>query len=60
MTGHERADGPAPARRTLPTEARECKAHAEDPARTDTERLVWAVLAVAAELHAVHKTLRKG
>ena len=41
-------------------EGHECKRLAEDPAKRLEERLVWAVLAVAAELQLIRKQLRKG
>ncbi|MFM9563249.1 MULTISPECIES: hypothetical protein [Streptomyces] len=42
------------------SEAHECKQRAEDPAKRLEERLVWAVLAVAAELHIIRKEKRRG
>lgn len=43
----------------IAAEAHECKQAAEDPGRPVDERLVWAQLAVAAELAAVRKLLAK-
>lgn len=50
----------APQRAYIASEAHECKERAEDEARQLTERLVWAVLAVAAELHIIRKEKRRG
>jgi hypothetical protein len=54
---HEHAD--APVRPFVAGEAHECKQRAEDPELPTAERLVWAVLAVAAELHIIRKLLRR-
>ncbi len=43
----------------MPIEPHECKERAEDPKRPTDERLVWAQLAVAAELAAIRKVLRQ-
>src|SRR5690606_41639105 len=43
----------------IAAEAHECKQAAEDPGRPVDERLVWAQLAVAAELAAIRKLLAK-
>ncbi|WP_168713543.1 hypothetical protein [Streptomyces sp. A0642] len=47
------------ARAPLPTEPQECRQRAEDKDLGAAERLVYAVLAVAGELHEIRKTLRK-
>ncbi|WP_432193810.1 hypothetical protein [Streptomyces sp. bgisy027] len=57
MAEHERAG--APARVFVASEAHECKQRAEDEDRPLTERLVWAQLAVAAELHIIRKEMRR-
>lgn len=44
----------------MASEPHECKERAEDPKRPVDERLVWAQLAVAAELAAVRRLLSKG
>jgi hypothetical protein len=49
----------APRRPYVASEAHECKQRAEDPAKRLEERLVWAVLAVAAELHLIRKEKRR-
>lgn len=54
---HERPG--APPRAYIAREAHECKQLAEDPAKRLEERLVWAVLAVAAELHIIRKEKRR-
>jgi hypothetical protein len=41
------------------SEAHECKQRAEDADLPYGERLVWAQLAVAAELHLIRKHLRR-
>lgn len=46
----------------LPTDPQECRQRAEDTEGENgnaTERLIWATLAVAGELHAINKLLRK-
>ena len=43
----------------MASEAHECKQRAEDPKLPTDERLVWAQLAVAAELAAIRKYLRQ-
>lgn len=57
MTEHERPD--TPRRPHVALEAHECKERAEDQAKRLEERLVWAVLAVAAELHLIRKEKRR-
>jgi hypothetical protein len=58
MTGeHERPEEPG--RPHIAAEAHECKQRAEDDSRPAVERLVWAALAVAAELHIIRKELRR-
>ncbi|MFD9445510.1 hypothetical protein ACFWBR_42305 [Streptomyces sp. NPDC060006] len=57
-TEHERPD--VPRRPHVALEAHECKERAEDPAKRLDERLVWAVLAVAAELHIIRKAKQRG
>lgn len=52
MTAGEETSPPRP---YVAREAHECKQRAEDPAKRLEERLVWAVLAVAAELHTIRK-----
>ncbi|MEU6952072.1 hypothetical protein [Streptomyces sp. NPDC045714] len=45
-----------------PTDPEECRLRAEDSESPDwnvSDRLVWAVLAVAGELHEIRKLLRK-
>ncbi|MEU5394517.1 hypothetical protein [Streptomyces tibetensis] len=42
------------------SEAHECKQRAEDPKLPTDERLVWAQLAVAAELADIRRLLSKG
>jgi hypothetical protein len=54
---HERPD--APVQPFIASEAHECKQRAEDGSRPDVERLVWAMLAVAAELHIIRKEQRR-
>ncbi|MEV8151345.1 hypothetical protein [Streptomyces fradiae] len=51
--------GAAPQRPHVAAEPHACKEYAEDGARPGTERLVWAVLAVAAELAALRRDLRR-
>ncbi|WP_181800291.1 hypothetical protein [Streptomyces ipomoeae] len=58
MAEHERGD--APRRPHTALEAHECKQRAEDPQLPNAERLVWAMLAVAGELHIIRKQLRRG
>jgi hypothetical protein len=58
MAEHERPH--ASRRPHTALEAHECKQRAEDPELPVTERLVWAVLAVAGELHIIRKQLRRG
>ncbi|GEC02955.1 hypothetical protein SSP24_06100 [Streptomyces spinoverrucosus] len=58
MAEHDRSD--APRRPHVALEAHECKQRAENPELPTTERLVWAMLAVAAELHIIRKEIRKG
>lgn len=41
-------------------QAHECKQRAEDPDRPERERLVWAQLAVAAELMEIRRLLARG
>lgn len=41
------------------SEPHECKQRAEDPGRHDDSRLIWAVLAVAAELRELRRLLAK-
>ncbi|WP_329615014.1 hypothetical protein OG244_19435 [Streptomyces brevispora] len=49
------------ARAPLPMEPKECRQRAEDPERDTAERLVFATLAVAGELHLIRQQLqRKG
>ncbi len=48
-----------PDRSDLPAEPLECRQRAEDPDLPDTDRLLWAVLAVAGELHELRRLLRK-
>ncbi|MEU0584585.1 hypothetical protein [Streptomyces sp. NPDC006132] len=55
MAEHERPD--ARRRPHVALEAYECKQRAEDTERPDGERLIYAVLAVAAELHTIRKKL---
>lgn len=43
----------------IAAEAHECKRRAEDPKLPTDERLVWAQLAVAAELAVIRKQLRR-
>ncbi|MFD6421709.1 hypothetical protein [Streptomyces sp. NPDC060198] len=44
----------------LPSDPLECRQKAEDTdAGSAAERLVWAVLAMAGELHEIRKLLRK-
>ncbi|MFC9949195.1 hypothetical protein ACFVIN_01280 [Streptomyces prasinus] len=43
----------------IAAEAHECKQRAEDPKLSTGERLVWAQLAVAAELFALRKDRRR-
>lgn len=43
----------------IAAEAHECKQRAEDPNRHDDSRLIWAVLAVAAELRELRRLLAK-
>jgi hypothetical protein len=57
MTGQAGKD--TPRRRYVASEAHECKEHAEDPELPAEERLVWAQLAVAAELHIIRNHLRR-
>lgn len=54
---HERPD--AVQRPHIALEAHECKQQAENHQLPATERLVWAVLAVAAELHIIREQLRR-
>ncbi|MFD0344010.1 hypothetical protein ACFVH0_35990 [Streptomyces sp. NPDC127117] len=42
---------PAP----LPADPLECRQAAEDTQRNDTDRLIWALLAIAGELHAIRR-----
>ncbi|WP_282703248.1 hypothetical protein [Streptomyces sp. CC219B] len=56
MAEHERDDT---GRAFVASEAHECKQHAENEDRLLADRLVWAVLAVAAELHIIRKELRR-
>lgn len=56
-TEHERPD--APRRPHVAREPHECKQRAEDEDLQVAERLVWAVLAVAAELHIIRKEKRR-
>ncbi|WP_228995319.1 hypothetical protein [Streptomyces sp. DH8] len=42
-----------------PTEPQDCRRLAEDTAQPEAERLIWAVLAVAGELHELRRLLRK-
>ncbi|WP_329545566.1 hypothetical protein OG548_14405 [Streptomyces sp. NBC_01356] len=56
MAEHERPDVQRP---FVASEAHECKERAEDELRQLPERLVWAVLAVAAELHIIRKEKRR-
>ncbi|MEW2631788.1 hypothetical protein AB0903_09045 [Streptomyces sp. NPDC048389] len=60
--------GESEPRPPLPTEAQQCRQHTErllgegtpgDAAGRQTTALVWAVLAVAAELHDINRKLRK-
>ncbi|MEW2635262.1 hypothetical protein AB0903_27360 [Streptomyces sp. NPDC048389] len=51
---------PRPRRPFVASEAHECKEHAENPELPADQRLVWAQLAVAAELRIIRKHLRKG
>ncbi|QQM45009.1 hypothetical protein [Streptomyces liliifuscus] len=53
----ERPD--TPRRPHVALEAHECKQRAEDHYKRMDERLVWAVLAVAAELHLIRKEKRR-
>jgi hypothetical protein len=53
---HERADV---REKFVASEPHECKERAEDQDRPLTERLVWAQLAVAAELHIIRKEMRR-
>lgn len=55
---HERPG--APQKPHVAREAHECKQLAEDETRPTADRLVWAVLAVAAELHIIRKEKRRG
>lgn len=48
-----------PTRAPLPTEPLECRQMAEDNQRPDAERLLWAVLAVAGELHALGREAKR-
>ncbi|MGW3437055.1 hypothetical protein ACWDB3_07725 [Streptomyces bacillaris] len=43
----------------LPTEPQDCRRLAEDAEQPTAERLIWAVLAVAGELHELRRLLRK-
>lgn len=53
-------DHDAPPRPRLPQlEPQECRVLAEDTERIDIERLTWAVLAVAGELHLIQRELHK-
>jgi hypothetical protein len=56
VSGHGPAASPG---RFTASEAHECKQRAEDEDRSSAERLVWAVLAVAAELHTIRKEQRR-
>ena len=58
MAEHERPE--APTRPFVASEAHECKQRAEDETRPAGDRLAWAMLAVAAELHIIRKQLRRG
>ncbi|GAA2985304.1 hypothetical protein [Streptomyces fulvorobeus] len=49
----------APQRAPLPVEPLECRQRAEDTALPDTDRLLWAVLAVAGELADIRRALAK-
>ena len=49
-------DAPRP---PLPMDSLECRQAAEDAGRHDTERLVYALLACAAELRAIRGLLQK-
>ncbi|MFJ8863615.1 hypothetical protein ACIRD8_35010 [Streptomyces sp. NPDC102451] len=42
----------------LPTDPQDCRQNAE-AAHSDARALIWAVLAVAGELHEIRKLLRK-
>ncbi|WP_326659622.1 hypothetical protein [Streptomyces sp. NBC_00385] len=46
-------------RAPLPAEPLECRQRAEDSSLPDTERLLWAVLAVAGEIVALRRALAK-
>ncbi|MGW0938874.1 hypothetical protein [Streptomyces sp. NPDC002666] len=52
------ADEP-PQRAPLPTEPLECRQRAENSTLPDTDRLLWAVLAVAGELATIRRDLAK-
>ncbi|MFE2936666.1 hypothetical protein [Streptomyces sp. NPDC059278] len=43
----------------LPTEPQECRRAAEDTTRDRSERLIWALLAIAGELHGIRRDRRK-
>lgn len=43
----------------LPADPRDCRRLAEDTDQPDRDRLIWAVLAVAGELHELRRLLRK-
>lgn len=42
-----------------PTEPQDCRRNAEDSTLHEADRLIWAVLAVAGELHELRRLLRK-
>jgi hypothetical protein len=48
-----------PVRAPLPTEPLECRQMAEDGTRSDGERLRWALLAIAGELHTIRRSLTR-
>ena len=58
MDGVYRED--TPRRPFAASEAHECKQRAEDTDRPTADRVVWALLAVAAELHIIRKQQRRG
>jgi hypothetical protein len=56
VAGHEPSEAPG---RFIASEAHKCKQRAEDEDLPTGKRLVWAVLAVAAELHIIRKQHRR-
>ncbi|WP_406262570.1 hypothetical protein OIA45_39760 [Streptomyces chartreusis] len=59
MAEHEYPGAEAPERPFVAREAHECKQRAEDESRPTGDRMAWAMLAVAAELHIIRKELRR-